>query len=202
MIGNRINPEAIGYDNIAKEMYKINNLQYHNWDHITYMLDILSQVSNMFGYVKDSSRLQTAIIWHDVVYTPGASDNEEKSYELYESIRKYKSDEVKNLIMSTKDHIPVTDTFNEKLIIDLDLYGLGSVWGDYTENGKKIWREYSGFFTWEQFLAGRIKFIDKFLSRDKIYHTGLFPAREGRARRNLMREKAVLENFEDTYYNR
>lgn len=59
---------------VAKAAYDHNGLPYHNWQHI---LDCYEYIRK--NQVPYSEALDGAILFHDVVYKPGAEDNEEES---------------------------------------------------------------------------------------------------------------------------
>lgn len=144
------------------------------------------------------SNEQIAAIWyHDAMYEPGASDNEEKSVMLlYDHYLKmdfgredlFRFDIVAQIIRDTKDHIATIE--ESKRVIDLDLRELGSGLLHYWENAKRIRREF-GAFSDEEWKIGRIKFLEKMLNRS-IFYTEPFVYDENAARFNMNYERQLL----------
>lgn len=169
---------------------------YHSIVHIGKMMEDLVEV---FPGEADNFDLKMAILYHDAVYEPGASDNEFRSAVAFETDMRarfvnLKEDpirEVQRLIMLTKNHITTPDDRVGSVLIDLDLAGLGKSRERYIKNSKLVKAEFP--ITDEMWKIGRIKFIDTFLSRETIYQTP-----EGRlywevtARDNLAAEKRYL----------
>lgn len=185
---------------IYKAIYQANNLPYHNWDHIKRMQAFLPGV---YKNHKHFNELLWAIAAHDLVYVPGAKDNEELSSGLFTDIHQNYDmaidySLIHALIMSTKNH-EVADSVKYKelydVIIDLDLMGLGDPWKQYMETGEKIRQEFKAF-TDDEFMAGRIKFLEKYgMKKEPIFKTPFFSHLEARARQNLMQEKYIIEKF-------
>ena len=75
---------------------------YHNLAHIEDCLAALAQVEGLSAHEREL--LSEAIWWHDVVYDPTRSDNEELSAQLAErQVRADLRDEVGRLIRLTED---------------------------------------------------------------------------------------------------
>ena len=64
--------------------YSAPNRHYHNLAHIQDCLDQLARVDGLSA--SERAILEAAIWWHDVVYDPARSDNEELSAQLAERI--------------------------------------------------------------------------------------------------------------------
>ena len=213
-------------DYTIQRIYDTNKLGYHNWTHISRML---MNAHNFKESLDEDSwyKLEQAIKFHDIIYVPGAADNEEKSAKAY-LLHQVKTateveepklaspsrralsavplapkepeaeDPVVSLIMATKNHRAVKTIDNKlfelsKIIVDLDLWGLGDSWADYVSAGKRIRSEYiNAGFTDEQFDIGRKSFIRRFLDRESIFLTEFCEDRELRAIYNLKKELYLL----------
>lgn len=213
-------------EKIIKDIYDSNKLEYHNWTHIADMLRILD--SDFKPYLNDENYklLRDAILFHDIIYVPGATDNEEKSARAYVLHQTHQNVEygsilaspakrvlstvqlnqpipedlnpVYKLIMSTKTHIPIKAENLQlhhlsKILIDLDLWGLGDTWLVYRLKGNSIRKEFlDAGIPEEQFNHGRKEWIRKFLERERIYTTEFCEDRELRAIYNLKKELYLL----------
>lgn len=117
--------------------------------------------------------LYAAGLYHDAVYDPTRDDNELQSAHLYElhcdDMGDIPNEKVIQMILDTKEHIPTIE--ESKLLIDADLWILGSnllIYADYKIALKK---EYEPFFTEEEMIAGRTAFLENMLDREKIFYT-------------------------------
>ena len=76
--------------NFVRKIYEKNNLAYHNFTHI---LDCLNEFNNHIHInLADKSRTYDfilAILYHDIVYVPGAEDNEEQSFNLFKEYNQH-----------------------------------------------------------------------------------------------------------------
>lgn len=166
--------------------------QYHNMVHIRTMLDFVRD------YNLTITSMQLASIWyHDFVYDPKAADNEELSAIAAgialttEGWDVTSIGVVQQIIRDTQNHLPNHE--QSKLVIDLDLAGLGDSSSIYFAKGALIRKEYQ-HLTDAEWNAGRLKFIEKFLSRPQIFQTnwGLTHFERG-ARSNLTEERNRLQ---------
>lgn len=133
-----------------------------------------------------------AWIYHDSVYDPKASDNEEQSALVFQKDNYFlgfnpdDADEVTKLILTTKHR------GEKNIITDVDLSGLGSSPELYDSNAALIREEYS-FANDEEWAAGRIAFLRRFLVDRPVFYTPEFQeAFENKAQENLQRELISL----------
>lgn len=67
-------PDALPAEHAAlKGQYDAMGHPYHNWTHIQTML---ADFDTMRHTVRDADAVELAIYFHDVIYVPGAQDNE------------------------------------------------------------------------------------------------------------------------------
>lgn len=164
---------------------------YHTLAHIEQVLETAEQLQQL---AHDYPAIQLAVWFHDIVYDSHAADNEAQSAAYAESaltnlsippatVRK-----VGRMILATADHANPTQDADIAILLDADLAVLGSEEAAYARYCREIRREY-GWVPEAAYRAGRIKVLERFLERPRIYHTPLLYERlEARARENLREE--------------
>ena len=172
---------------------------YHNQQHITECLAEFDQARHL---ARQSSVLEMALWFHDAVYDPRASDNEERSAALAKQcllsrgISDTLVETVIQLILITKHHDLKADT-DTALMADIDLCILGRDKTRFFQYEEQIRKEYA-WVPKTVFTSKRAEILERFLSRDRIYVTDWFGNRyERQARKNLaasidcLRQKSV-----------
>ncbi|MBS1728240.1 MAG: hypothetical protein JST51_16090 [Armatimonadetes bacterium] len=164
---------------------------YHNAVHIATMMQFIQE------HIPDEEllpALDLATIYHDLVYDPKSSTNEEDSADLAmkDLGQTPLATRVTELILSTKRHAPADDTFESALFVDADLAILGQSSAEYDEYSAAIRNEYD-FVADDDYRKGRTEVLERFLLRETIFTTAAFRERfEQSARRNLRREIELL----------
>jgi predicted metal-dependent HD superfamily phosphohydrolase len=197
--------DTVIVDNLFEDVYKKYNSRgrhYHNMAHIYRMTRSWAMFKNK---LRNPDAVFMAIIYHDIVYKPRKSDNEEKSREYFEKIAKahlqehstagvYYTliDDVKCAIMATKHNDTSIAYWKNDLdiqyLLDFDLEILGTnVEADYDWYRQGVRKEYR-IYPNILYKPGRKKVLESFLLREKIYLTEDFKAREEIARKNLKKE--------------
>ena len=124
---------------------------YHNWDHIE---DLLEQIDKKG--LENNEILFLATIFHDIVYDPKFTDNEEKSAELFmkscKADRKLKQ-AVKRIILDTKTHKPSNEI--SKIFCEMDMAILKRPLDKLIEYENKIFKEFQ-CYDWLLYKKGRI----------------------------------------------
>jgi predicted metal-dependent HD superfamily phosphohydrolase len=167
--------------------------QYHNIRHIEECLAEFEQVSSQ---AEHPVALELAIWFHDAIYDPRRSDNEEQSAILAlkcleQSVFRQKQ-LVSDLILATKTHV-AKNIPDAPLLLDIDLSILGKPAARFAEYEAGIRAEYS-FVPLALYAEKRPAILRNFLSRPKIFTTDSFFNRfEVQARRNLADSIAALE---------
>ena len=140
-----------------------------------------------------------ALWFHDAVYDPKASDNEEKSAALAQQCLRDQAiggplaDEVTRLILATK-HTEATTDPDAALVVDIDLSILGRDEARFCEYEEQIRREYA-WVPWDVYAARRAELLQRFLERERLFRTDWFFERyEAQARRNLAASIARVSN--------
>lgn len=179
---------------------------YHSVSHIERMLAKYRQWCGVVSAAPDP-RLVSWIFAHDLVYMPGAPDNEQESATQMDRLlaeiggrRRIERDD-RTAIESTKSHLPVdpaqldepglADTIH--LLHDLDMEILGSSIQEYETYRAAVYAEYlaasadpSAFHP--LWLQGRKAFLESMLQRDRIFKTPVFETFEQHARDNMRDE--------------
>ena len=95
---------------------------YHNLDHMRALLRDFRSISHL---VRDQAAFEWKIWFHDLVYQPGAPDNELQSAEIAKrlardaGLRESFGSDVHDGIMATKTHAAATE--DDRLLVTLDL---------------------------------------------------------------------------------
>lgn len=180
-------------------VYGGSDRHYHGLNHLAHCF---SDLSNVWDLLEDPEAVAFALYYHDYVYDPARTDNEERSAEIaYQEALNYKhvrcylrhflspmifADKVKRLVLVTthdRIHYPA-DTIDEKFICDVDLSSLGSSPEEFARNSDLIRKEYLATVPDEEaFKVGRKAFMQKFLEQPFIFYTDYF--------RNKYEEKAL-----------
>ncbi|GLR91885.1 hypothetical protein GCM10007857_86030 [Bradyrhizobium iriomotense] len=164
---------------------------YHNLSHIEDCLAALARVEELSA--REREILSEAIWWHDVVYDPTRSDNEEISAQLAERhVRDDISHEVGRLIRLTKTHEIQADDRLGAILISIDLSILAAEPARYDAYAAAIRQEFIHVRD-ADYRAGRARVLRQFAARPIIYPDAGFAAKyDRRARDNLARELASL----------
>ena len=161
---------------------------YHTMQHLG---ECLAQYESARHLAIDPDAVELAIWYHDAVYQPLASDNEEQSAKLAmvglrdESFAR----RVERLILATK-HAAVPTDPDARLLVDVDLAILGQPWDRFEEYEKQIRVEFAEVPD-PVFKPKRAQVLRSFLERPALYSIPEFRDRlEEKARRNLSRSLA------------
>lgn len=188
-------PEVIG---ALKARYREPQRAYHTWEHIEALLRHFDAHREL---VSDGTAVLWAIYWHDAIYDPRASDNEQKSMEAFRQtamdVLDHQSVEsVSAMILATVKHdLPNGDATWRKdcgVFLDFDLSILAApapVFDQYEANVRK---EYA-FVAEEFFRTGRKAILERFLQRPALYFTAVLrDLWEEKARENVKRSIEAL----------
>jgi predicted metal-dependent HD superfamily phosphohydrolase len=167
---------------------------YHTIDHV---LDCLARLDESGAALGDHDPVEAAIWFHDVVYDPHRTDNEEQSAAW--AVRVLGSggisgpvaERIGELIRLTAHTRPTSDP-QGALLCDIDLSILGRDAQEFDEYEQRIRREYE-WVPEPLYRIGRTRVLSALQQRDRIYRTDYFHERyEERARANLHRSLARL----------
>ncbi|RIH83932.1 hypothetical protein Mlute_02044 [Meiothermus luteus] len=158
---------------------------YHNLAHLEHLLGLLPQ----------DPRLELAAWFHDAVYDPTRTDNEEESARLAQKrlaalgLSEGLIGEVARVIRATRTH-RAEDPL-AALFLDADLAILGAQPKTYARYAQAIRREYA-WLPEAIFRERRAAVLRGFLSRPRIYQTPGFAHLEEPARWNLAQELRAI----------
>jgi predicted metal-dependent HD superfamily phosphohydrolase len=166
--------------------YGENDLAYHNLVHIE---DCCRQLDGCRDLAEDVVAVELAIFFHDLIYDPRRSDNEELSSECAKGFLAGTgfADQVAGLILATK-HTTQASDHDARLICDIDLSILGRSEDVYARYAGAIREEYA-WVPEADYRAGRRAVLENFLGRESIFSHDVFVEKyEAAARRNLADE--------------
>ena len=162
---------------------------YHTADHIR---DCLAQLDSAHGVAKRPDEVEAALWFHDAVYLPGGSDNEDRSASLAEAalmaceVPLDVTERIAQLILATR-HLTVSEDPDTQLLCDIDLSILGREPAVFDEFERRIRQEYD-WVPEPVYRTSRSEILAGFLQRRSIYQTQVFRNRyEAPARVNLAR---------------
>ncbi|GAA4914006.1 hypothetical protein ACFPM3_23060 [Streptomyces coeruleoprunus] len=169
--------------------------RYHTTDHL---LAVLRRVDDLADHADDPAAVRLAAWFHDAVYLPERSTNEERSARLAEralpelGIDEGRTEEVVRLVLLTVTHDPAPGDRNGEVLCDADLAVLAGEPEAYEAYARAVREEY-GFVPDGAFREGRAAVLRQLLGLPRLFRTP-YGAREweGPARRNLMSELARL----------
>ena len=162
---------------------------YHTVQHLEESLTALD-VAKSNSDVPNADVIELALWFHDAVYDPKASDNEERSAERAREVlslaaaEQWVINDVCRLILATKAH-QANQLLDAEWLLDIDLSILGQPKERFDEYESQIRQEYA-WVPDEVYRGKRAEVMAQFLDRDRIYMTSYFHDRlEKVARANL-----------------
>ncbi len=175
--------------------YAESHRAYHNAHHVRALLKLLDEHSTL---VRDTTALALAIWFHDAVYDTAQQDNEAQSAALAEQLMPTWScppaltATVAAKVRATQHHQWTDGDPDTAAFLDFDLGILAAPPEAYGRYSTQIRQEYA-WVPEAAYRAGRVKVLDSFLQRERIYFTeALRAAWEPQARANLEQERASL----------
>jgi len=178
-------------------LYEADSRAYHNLTHIQQMLTWATAVREQ---AVEWTAVQWAIWFHDVVYVPGAADNEAQSAQFARRVlQNWQAEEaltaaVEQLILATVFNRPVCPHPDAPLIQDADVAILGQPPVVYQEYARAIRHEYAHVPD-DAYRHGRGQVLTYFLGQQRLYQTDhFFRQLEEQARHNLNQELAALKS--------
>jgi predicted metal-dependent HD superfamily phosphohydrolase len=166
------------------QLYAEPTRHYHTLRHIRRCLHYLDQAHSAIPH---PDVVELALWCHDVVYVPGARDNEQRSADWF---RQWADDRIAagericEMILATR-HTRVPAGLDEQFACDIDLAVLGSRRSCFREDGVRLREELPDLDDRAYDMRERT-FLGNLLARPRIYYTDFFHTRcETRARGNL-----------------
>ncbi|MYR98009.1 hypothetical protein GTY67_19580 [Streptomyces sp. SID8374] len=169
--------------------------RYHTTAHLTAVLD---RIDTLAGYAADVHAVRLAAWFHDAVYRPDRTENEERSAALAEralpeaGVGDAVTAEVARLVRLTVTHDPADGDRNGEVLCDADLAVLAGSPQEYADYAAQVREEY-GFVPDEAFRTGRAAVLRQLLALPRLFRTPHGAAEwEARARHNLATELELL----------
>ncbi|WP_431771737.1 HD domain-containing protein [Streptomyces cucumeris] len=171
--------------------------KYHTTDHLIAVLD---RIDELLAHVAapDPDAVRLAAWFHDAVYLPERSTNEDRSARLAEralpeaGVPEARVGEVARLVRITADHDPAEGDLNAEVLCDADLAVLAGAPEDYAAYAAAVREEY-GFVPDDVFREGRANVLRQLLGLGRLFRTAAGHDRwEAAARRNMATELELL----------
>ncbi|WP_371528556.1 hypothetical protein [Streptomyces sp. NBC_01283] len=169
--------------------------RYHTTAHLTAVLDHIDVLED---HADDPELVRLAAWFHDAVYAPDRSENEERSARLAEralqeaGLAPADTAEVARLVRLTVSHDPADGDHNGEALCDADLAILAAAPDAYAAYAAAVREEYS-FVPDEDFRAGRAAVLRQLVALPRLFRTPYGAAEwEGPARENLATEMKLL----------
>lgn len=186
-------------DDAAEELYALYTEPhrfYHNIDHIERLLGLMEeQVSDWSAHWTQA--IANAILFHDAVYYLDSKHNEELSAayaigKIWNGQSAHNLKALERAIIATKSHTSERwdgEHITIRMLLDFDLWDIGSDWTTFYQNTVKIRAEFFHVPV-ETFATNRIKFFDMLFGSKRIFR--LATDREQQARANIVKECKLL----------
>lgn len=166
-------------------LYNEPHRHYHNLNHVMTCLGELERYRKDTGGGK--GMVEEIIWWHDAIYNPFSSENEENSARLFLDSLDPKerhwelNDAIAHIIRLTAKHTEDQDlsvlgenlSFSAGLALDIDLTSLAAPIMTFHKNSDDIRKEFH-FVSGKVFAENRIKFLQVMLARKRLYYTDYF----------------------------
>lgn len=192
---DRAAPDPAPYADNLLARWNEPHRRYHTVDHLT---AVLTRIDELGSHADDLAVVQLAAWFHDAVYRPDRSENEERSAALAEralpelGIGPARTAEVARLVRLTVNHDPTPDDPDGEVLCDADLAVLAGSPDDYAAYAAAVRAEYA-FVPDPDFAAGRAAVLRQLLALPHLFRTPLgYDRWEHLARRNLTTELDLL----------
>ena len=172
---DRLNLNETRATSLASLLYfAYSSNHYHTHQHIVECLELFHQIKDQ---LQDPIAVELAIWFHDIIYDPKASDNEEKSAKIMMKhcigiLKKPRLEKVFQWIVSTKKHQATTDQ-DLRYLLDIDLAILGSSEQRFEEYEQQIRFEYAWVES-EIYQMKRQAVLQYFADMEPLYQTLYF----------------------------
>ncbi|NJP99975.1 HD domain-containing protein [Streptomyces zingiberis] len=169
--------------------------RYHTTAHLAAVLD---RIDELAAHCADPDTVRLAAWFHDAVYRPDRSENEERSARLAEralpeaGVSPARTAETARLVRLTVTHDPAPGDRCGEVLCDADLAVLAGAPEEYASYAAAVREEY-GFVPDEEFREGRAAVLRALLGTVPLFRTPAGEKWEPVARQNLATELALLE---------
>ncbi|MEU3145676.1 MULTISPECIES: hypothetical protein [unclassified Streptomyces] len=166
-------PDPVPYADNLLGRWQEDQRRYHTVAHLTAVLD---RVDELAAYADDVDVVRLAAWFHDAVYLPDRSENEERSARLAEralaeaGVPGAKVAEVARLVRLTVTHDPGDDDPDGQVLCDADLAVLASPPSAYAAYTAAVREEYR-FVPGDAFREGRAAVLRRLLDLPRLFRT-------------------------------
>ncbi|MEH0577752.1 MULTISPECIES: hypothetical protein [Streptomyces] len=188
-------PDPVLYADDLLARWQEPQRRYHTLRHLTAVLD---RVDELQAHADDPDVVRLAAWFHDAVYLPDRSENEERSARLAEralpeaGVSRERTAEVARLVRLTVTHDPADDDRDGQVLCDADLAILAAPPSAYAAYTAAVREEYH-FVPNDAFRAGRAAILRQLLDLPRLFRTPYGSERwEETARYNLRGELELL----------
>ncbi|WP_431043704.1 HD domain-containing protein [Streptomyces sp. P1-3] len=142
----------------------------------THLLAVLDHVDTLSAHAADPDTVRLAAWFHDAVYLPERSTNEERSARLAEralaeaGVPEPRVHEVSRLVLLTLGHDPAPGDTNGEALCDADLAVLAGSPQQYATYAAAVRQEY-GFVPHDAFREGRSAVLRRLLAQPRLFRT-------------------------------
>ncbi|ALV35026.1 hypothetical protein [Streptomyces sp. CdTB01] len=193
--GSAAGPDPVPYADNLLARWQEPQRRYHTLAHLVAVLD---HVDTLQEYAADPDAVRLAAWFHDAVYLPDRSENEERSARLAEralpeaGVPDATAAEVARLVRLTVTHDPADDDLDGQVLCDADLAILASPPTAYAAYTAAVREEYH-FVPNDAFRAGRADVLRQLLALPRLFRTPYGREKwEATARYNLSAELEIL----------
>lgn len=188
-------PDPVPYGRNLLERWGEPQRRYHTAAHLAAVLD---RVDELADHADDPDAVRLAAWFHDAVYRPERSENEERSARLAQvalteaGVGDERVAEVARLVRLTVSHDPRPGDRNGEVLCDADLAVLAGTPSEYAAYAAAVREEY-GFVPDDAFREGRAAVLRHLLKLPRLFRTETGHARwEDAARHNVGTELELL----------
>ncbi|MGV9344038.1 HD domain-containing protein [Streptomyces spiralis] len=188
-------PDPVPYADNLLARWQEPQRHYHTLTHLT---AVLEHVDVLEEYAADPDTVRLAAWFHDAVYLPERSENEERSARLAEralpeaGVPEAKTAEVARLVRLTVTHDPADDDPDGQVLCDADLAILASAPSGYAAYAAAVREEYH-FVPNDAFREGRAGVLRQLLALPHLFRTPYAQRHwEATARYNITSELEML----------
>jgi predicted metal-dependent HD superfamily phosphohydrolase len=159
---------------------------YHTLSHIVHCLSLFDKIS---AELHNPEALELAIWFHDVIYTPGATDNEQLSADQFMALTSgIFSDQLRDTvyqhIMATVHDGSEFKNADTNYMLDIDLSSFGRPWPEFIQDSDNLRLE-MGNLSDAVFYKRQAAFQDRLFSRPRFFRSEYFYNHfESQARQN------------------
>ncbi|WP_031478874.1 HD domain-containing protein [Streptomyces bicolor] len=189
------NPDPAPYADNLLTRWQEPQRRYHTLTHLTAVLDHIDELAE---HADDPDVVRLAAWFHDAVYLPDRSENEERSARLAEralpeaGVPAERTAEVARLVRLTATHDPAPDDRDGQVLCDADLAILAAPPSAYAAYTAAVREEYH-FVPNDAFREGRAAILRQLLALPSLYSTPYGKEKwEATARYNLSSELEML----------